>query len=163
MRTFLVTRRGAARVMRTYPLGKRPAPDALDEIAKWSTAAQAEVTSVREISEDDIRPFERHPGLGIEGYVGLKEAWRDTGSGIEIDMPAARTAQAGHIRAAKTRAAQALLVRHAEGEDIDAERAQLGAIDADALVADASDPAELKERWPAVLEQREASRVNNER
>ena len=104
MRTFIVTKNGVARVMRTYPLGmdnrtitpdmpadtpiKTPAPDATDVIAaQWHSAHSAAVTSVREIAEADV------PALHE-----FKDAWRDSGAAVDVDMPEARNIHMGRIR-----------------------------------------------------------------
>ena len=69
MRTFLVTKRGVERVMRTYALDAEgrsitpdpkdanlveavPAPDVAEVIAGWHPKHAAEVTATREITED---------------------------------------------------------------------------------------------------------------
>lgn len=165
MRTFLVTRRGVARVMRTYgvqPSGavdpEASAPDAEAEIAKWADADRAEVSSVREIDPSELLGWERRPELGQDGYVGIKEAWRDTGTGIDIDAGAARAAQAGHIRAHRARRGKELMQRHFAGEDVEAERQALAAIDPEAMVAGASTREDIKARWPQALERRGPAR-----
>lgn len=102
MRTFIVTRSGVARVMRTYALGPggrvvtpnstgilsigRVAPDAADEITKWSPEAQAAVSSIREIAESDI-----------PADATFKNAWRDDNTNINIDMLAARDINAERL------------------------------------------------------------------
>ncbi len=99
MRIFVITKDGIARIMRTYKLGPGgivlpddpDAPDAQDVIAKWHPDDQAQVSAVREIVEDDI------PAFSI-----FKDAWRDTGAEIEIDMPTARLAHAERIAHAQT-------------------------------------------------------------
>lgn len=153
MRTFIVTIDGVARVHRTYALGKGgrvitpdiegkiedvvPAPDMADEVAKWHPDNQAQVTSIREISEADI-PVDRD-------YY-LRDAWEDDGEKIVVNMTKARASFNKAVRTAKLAKARELQLREDIGEDVTAERAAL-TVTPD--LAGADTPAKLKALWPS--------------
>ncbi len=168
MRIFLLTKAGVARVFRTYAFGPGnrvitsdprdagieeiiPAPDAADLIAKWHPRHQAEVTNIREIAEADIPDAE------------FKDAWRDSGASIDVDMPAARELHAGRIAHARgieiarlaTDEAQARLAgRVADATQHASDRAALEALDLPGeglRIANAPNPQALSAVWPAGL------------
>lgn len=102
MRTFIFIKDGVARILRTYALGPggrvitptdtdipevTPAPDAAEVMAKWHPGNASAVTGWREIAEADI------PSNAV-----FKEAWRDAGSTISVDMPTARIIKTDEIR-----------------------------------------------------------------
>ncbi len=80
--------------MRTYKLGPNgivllddpDAPDAQAMIAKWHPDDQAEVTAVREINE-----------LDVPTSTGFKDAWRDSGSSITVNLSTSRQIMARQI------------------------------------------------------------------
>ena len=161
MRTFLITKNGVARIMRTYALDKNgrtitdPAntdgPEGANEVARWHSRHQAEVTDIREIAEADIPDAE------------FKDAWRDSGSSIDIDMPAAREIHAGKIalargleiaRLANDEAQAQLAGRAADATQLAGDRAALEALDlaAEGLrIANAPSPQALSAVWPPGL------------
>lgn len=82
MRTFVITKDGIARVMRTYATdGTQDDPEGLAEVAEWAADSQAQVTSVREISEADI------PSIRS---ITMRDAWEDDGANISVNMVKAR-------------------------------------------------------------------------
>lgn len=167
MRTFIITKDGIARVMRTYALGidgrvitpsdtikeAKPAPDAQDEILKWPAEDQAGVTAVREIAEADIPDVPE-----------LKEAWRDNGQKVTVDMPLAREIQAKSIAEALEREASRLRVEETRavltGRDATDHKAKLAAIKAfnpmeeSVKIKNAKTPRDLSLAWPAMLRKR---------
>lgn len=153
MRTFIVTRSGVARVMRTYALGPggrvitprdvgikeiTPAPDAADEIARWNTDDQAAVASVREISEADIPP---------DTELWMRNGWEDDGTNIVVNEAKVRAFLEQLIVEAKGVRAGELLAREFAGEDVAAKKATLRNIDPQAAAA----APDLKSAWPAGL------------
>lgn len=162
MRTFLITKNGVARVMRTYalapsgrvitdPTDDTLAPDAVNEIAKWHSQHQSEVTNIREIAEGDIPDTE------------FKDAWRDNGVSIDIDMPAARLIHASRIaqavvsgidRLRKEEVVASFQGRVADASRHAAEKATVEGINIAAEVgkmASAQDPTTLSAIWPVGL------------
>lgn len=75
MKHFVITKNGIARIMHASD----DVQDPMDEIAKWPDADQAQVTSARQISSDEI-PSEKR----------LRDAWVDTGTEIRVDLAKAR-------------------------------------------------------------------------
>ena len=73
MRKFVIIKDGIARIMEAQD----SVTDPMDEIKKWHPDDQAKVTSVREISENDI-PVNR--------TVALRDAWEDDGSKINVNL-----------------------------------------------------------------------------
>lgn len=75
MKYFVITKNGIGRIMEAAD----SVSDPMGEIAKWHPADQAQVTTARRISKS-----------AIPADYAYRDAWRDTGSAIEIDMPEAR-------------------------------------------------------------------------
>jgi hypothetical protein len=159
MRTFVITKNGVARIMRTYAVDPvsghvlpddPDAPDAVDEIAKWHPDHQAAVTSVREIAEADV-----------PSSTDLREAWRDDGANITVDVPAARDAHAERIVDAQASELARLKIAErkqrlkgntAQADQSAADLTALEALDLDELAAQiqlASDATALAAIWPA--------------
>ena len=100
MRTFIITKGGIARVMRTYALAPVTgrallaapnAPDAAEIIStKWHPRHASQVTKIREITEADI------PITHV-----FKDAWEDDGTDVVVNMPKARAIQMDRIREAR--------------------------------------------------------------
>ena len=159
MRTFAITKNGVCRIMRTYTLGpdRHPLPergaDAADEVAKWHPSDQAEVTTIREIAEADVPDFNH-----ANPMVGLKDAWRDTGTAIEVDVDAAKLVQVGHVARYHRAAARDMLEREAMGQDVTTEKASLKSIVASADIAPLTTPESIRDYWPAPLERRQGPR-----
>ncbi len=81
----------------------------------------------------------------------FRNAWRQFGGVVSIDMPAAREIHAERINAAKRTVARDLVEREAMGEDMTAEKAALRAADVQAQIAAAPNPVALKAVWPLQL------------
>lgn len=88
MKTFVITKGGVARIMSAID----SISDPMDAIAKWHPDDRAEVTATRRIESADIPP-----------QATLKDAWRDTGSAIRVDMPVARTLVTARVRTERDR------------------------------------------------------------
>lgn len=142
MPRFVIVKNGIARIMDALP-GIDPA----DAIAKWHPDDQAEVTSHRAI---DISDIPSHPQF--------KDAWRDNGTSIDVDMPAARTIHIARINTAVAKQNLEDAQNHSVAEIANdtAAAAQLaGAINSrkgretarNVLIANASNPTALDAIW----------------
>ena len=168
MRTFIVIKNGAARVMRTYALGPSgrvitpdiegtlpeitPAPDAAEVIAKWHSRHQAAVTASREISESDI-----------PSDTTFKDAWEDDGAAITTNLDKARDIHADRVAVAQGREITRLTKEErrlrARGKATDANKAAgdrtvVEGADLDALatqIGNATNLTALKAIWPALV------------
>ena len=85
MKKYVIIKDGIARIMEAQD----SVTDPMDEIKKWHPDDQAKVTSVREISENDI-PANR--------TVALRDAWEDDGSKINVNLTKARAGKTNEIR-----------------------------------------------------------------
>lgn len=104
VKTYIVTRNGVACTMRIYKEGCT----AESEIAKWHPDLQAEVSSVREISEADI-PV---------ATVDFKRAWRDDGKAIVVDMDAAKEVTRERLRAERAPKLAELDVEYQRADEV---------------------------------------------
>jgi len=142
MKVYSITKDGIARIMRLYNDDSTPQ----DEIAKWHPDDQAGVTDVREISEADIPD------------ATYKDAWRDDGAALAVDMPAARQIHAARMDSAKRSVMRELMEREALGENVASEKAAVQAVNPAAEVAGPKKPDTLAAKWPAAIERREKAR-----
>lgn len=158
MRIFVITKGGIARIMRTYKLSPNgnvslndpDAPDAQDMIAQWHPNDQAAVTGVREINDSDIPSF-----------IAFKDAWRDDGINITINMPTAREIHAEHLANAQAAEIARLNVEErrerlkaniAQANQHAADQTALEALDLNVLatqIQTAPNPTALAAVWPA--------------
>lgn len=83
-----------------------------------------------------------------------RNAWRQAGGNISVDMPAARVIHANHIEAAKRKLARDLIEREMMGENVTAEKTALRAIDVGAEITAAQTTDSLKDAWPMALGER---------
>lgn len=166
MRTFIFIKDGVARVARTYALGPGgrtitpdiegtmeelvPAPDMADEIKRWRRENEAGVTSVREIAEADI-----------PDDASFKEAWRDDGEKVVVDMSTARAIHMDRIREARDRELAALDFEtmravgagdDAKRDEVETRKQALRDIPQTFDLSQAKTPDELKDLWPEELD-----------
>ena len=93
-------------------------------------------------------------GGGIDASLALREfrgSWMMMGGAVKEDLALARIIQKKRIDRAKTHQARELLEREMLGEDITADKAQLRAVNPQAIVDGAANIAALKAAWPASL------------
>jgi len=81
----------------------------------------------------------------------FRNAWRQNGATVQIDLPAARAFMEKRIEEQRRIKIRDVLEREALGENVSVEKASIRAINARALVDAAQTPEELKVVMPAVL------------
>ena len=163
MRTFVITKNGVARIMRTYgldPITGRvlldapDAPDATAIIAKWHLRHTSQVTQTREITEAEV-PI----------TLTFRDAWEDDGINIIVNMAKAREIHAASITAAKKVALAALEEREtrerlkgdtAAADQAAADRAAVDSLNLTTIaaqIAGAANLTALSAVWPTVLDE----------
>lgn len=124
-------------------------PSVEECLAKWTPEQRAEVESHRPISFDNL-PTNR----------AFRNAWRDTGTKIETDMPAAREIWRGTLRRLREPLLAQLDVAYQRADErsdaaakqsIAAQKQALRDVTADPAIEAASTPEELMAVIPAAL------------
>lgn len=125
-------------------------PEPVAEIVKWHETRQSQVDSWREVEFSDF-PTDRV----------FREAWRDTGKAVEVDMPIAREIHRGRLREARAPKLAALDVEYmradeigdvAKKKEIAARKQALRDVTVYPGIEKAQTPDELKAIWPEILD-----------
>lgn len=125
--------------------GSYPVPD--DEIKKWAPYKRAEVQSWREIAPEHL-PKDR----------SFRNAWRDGGKTVDVDMPKARNIHRDRLREMRIPKFAALDIEMTRAfnnpskqKEIEAQRQKLRDIPQDPSIEKASTPEELLAIMPDIL------------
>jgi hypothetical protein len=141
---------GSVQVMEMHqqPNGSHSTPEA--EIAKWAPHKRDEVNSWREITRDDIPVMDRGRHF--------RDAWRDGGKAVDVDMPKARDIHRERLRTMRTSKLSALDIEmtrafddKAKQGEIEKRRQALRDVTADPAIEKASTPEELLAVLPDAL------------
>lgn len=111
--------------------------------AAAARAVPADASDVMLVDEADM-PTDRE----------FRDAWRQAGDVVTIDLPTARTIQKARVQRAKRAKARELNERETAGEDVTGEKAILRAVSVDQDIDRASDLDGLKATWPTALARR---------
>ena len=95
MKKFVFIKDGVARIMTAQDY----VTDPMVEIRKWHSDDQAKVTSVREISANDIP---------TNTTIAMRDAWEDNGSEITVNLTKARAGKTKEMREERNKRLTAL-------------------------------------------------------
>lgn len=123
-----------------------------------SIAAPAQGVSLAEVMANSVPPDASNvrpcDSSTFPPDRAFRNAWRQNGSQVEIDMPAARQIQMERLERARREEMRELSLREDLGENVAGQKAAVRAIDPPGLVNAVQTPGQLKGICPAPLAER---------